>query len=362
MRDPIVIPITEVVTRWGEFNSILDARSPAEFEEDHLPGAMNTPVLDNAERAQVGLCHAQQGAFEAKRMGAAIVARNIGMLIAQHFAQQDRSWSPLVYCWRGGNRSGALATVLARVGWRTHVLDGGYKAFRRWVIEDLERRVQTLRFVVVGGRTGSAKSRLLHRLRERGEQVLDLEGLAVHRGSVLGSLPGSAQPSQKGFETQIWDALRSLDPSRPVFVESESRKVGRVQCPEGLIHRIRSATVALIEADTGTRSHFLLAEYAHFRTDPAAFMALLDCLSPLHGHERVDLWKALIGADRWQEVVIDLLEQHYDPSYDRSMKRNFMQLDRAPRITLVDTSEAALDAACDALIRLAEPLAFPISG
>ena len=349
MKDPIALPIGEVVTRLREFNTIVDARSPSEYDEDHLPGAINAPVLDDAQRALVGTANAVHGAFEAKRLGAPIVARNIGDLIDRLFADRGRDWQPLVYCWRGGNRSGSLATVLARIGWRTTVIEGGYKAFRRHVVASLAELPAGLRFVVVGGRTGSAKSRLLEHLAADGEQVLDLEALARHRGSLLGSLPGAPQPTQKGFETLVWDTLRAADPRRPVFVESESRKVGRCQVPEALIHAIRGSRVAVVEADVPVRSAFLLAEYKHFQADAPGLLELLDHLVALHGARRIEEWKSLVTADRWLELVERLLVEHYDPSYDRSMRRNFAQLEQAPVVRLEGTDDAALGAAAAAL-------------
>jgi tRNA 2-selenouridine synthase len=353
MKDPIGLPIGDVVARLHEFNTVVDARSPSEYAEDHLPGAVSAPVLDDAQRARVGIASKQSGAFEAKLLGAPMVARNIAELIEHRFARHDRDWRPLVYCWRGGNRSGALATVLARVGWRTTLIEGGYKAFRRQVIDDLALMPATLRFVVVGGRTGSAKSRLLERLDALGEQVLDLEALACHRGSVLGGLPDAPQPGQRRFETRLWSRLRTMDPSRPVFVESESRKVGQVQVPEALIGAVRASQVAIVEAAPDVRGRFLLAEYHHFRDDVPGLLALLDKLVALHGGTRVAEWKALVEADRWPELVERLLLEHYDPSYDRSMKRNFARLAEAPTIRLDDTDAAALDAAARALREIA---------
>jgi tRNA 2-selenouridine synthase len=353
MKDPIALPVAEVVAQLQAFDTLLDARSPSEYAEDHLPGAISAPVLDDAERARVGTVDAQEGSFEAKRLGAAIASRNIGDLIERMFADKGRDWRPLVYCWRGGNRSGSLATVLARVGWRTTVLEGGYRAFRRHVVTELATLPQGLRFVVVAGRTGSAKSRLLERLATQGEQVLDLEALARHRGSVLGGLPGAPQPSQKRFETLIWDRLRRADPQRAVFVESESRKVGQCQVPEALIHAMRASQVAVVEAEVAVRSRFLLAEYEHFRADVPGLNALLDRLVTLHGHERIAAWKALVGADRWLELVERLLVEHYDPSYDRSMTRNYGQLPAATGVRLQGTDPDALEGAVAALQRIA---------
>ncbi|HYF58671.1 MAG TPA: tRNA 2-selenouridine(34) synthase MnmH [Burkholderiaceae bacterium] len=353
MKDPIVLPVDQVVARLRDFNTVLDARSPSEYADDHLPGAVSAPVLDDAERERVGEVNAREGAFEAKRLGAAIASRNIGALLETRFADRDRDWKPLVYCWRGGNRSGSLATVLARVGWRTTVVEGGYKAFRRHVIDALDALPRPMRFLVVGGRTGSAKSRLLERLAAHGEQVLDLERLASHRGSVLGGLPGEPQPSQKRFETMLWDVLRGLDASRPVFVESESRKVGRCQVPEALIGAIRASRLAVVEADVPVRARFLLDEYRHFPEDVPVLLALLEHLVPLHGVGRVAEWKALAERGDWETFVERLLVEHYDPSYDRSMKRNFGLLEQAPRVTLDGTDEAALERAAQALRAIA---------
>lgn len=349
MKDPIVLPVDEVVPRLGEFNTVIDARSPSEYDEDHLPGAISAPVLTDDERARVGTANATLGAFEAKRLGAPIVARNVATIIDTQFAAHDRHWRPLVYCWRGGNRSGALATVLARVGWRTAVLDGGYRAFRRHVVDALDRLPSRLRFVVVAGRTGSAKSRLLGYLAQSGEQVLDLEALACHRGSVLGGLPGAPQPSQKRFETLIWERLRGTDPDRPVYVESESRKVGRLHLPEALIVAMRASEVRVVEAAVDLRARFLLDEYGHFRGDVPGLLELLDRLAPLHGAARVADWRALVASDRWPELVERLLIEHYDPSYDRSMRRNFGRLAQAPVVTLDGVDAPALAAAATAL-------------
>ncbi len=353
MKDPIALPVGEVVMRLNAFDTLIDARSPEEYAEDRLPGAINAPVLDDIQRARVGTLNAQSGAFEAKRLGAALVSRNIADLIERLFLERERDWRPLVYCWRGGNRSGSLATVLARIGWRTAVIDGGYRAFRRYVLADLAVLPLGLRFVVIGGRTGSAKSRLLQRLADLGEQVLDLEAIARHRGSVLGGLPGEPQPSQKGFETLVWNQVRGFDPDRPVFVESESKKVGRCQVPDALIASVRASRVAVIEADVQVRSRFLLGEYEHFRADVPGLNTLLDCLVPLHGKARVADWKALIEQDRWGELVERLLIEHYDPSYDRSMRRNFGLLGEAALIRLDGTDDEALAQAAQRLREVA---------
>jgi tRNA 2-selenouridine synthase len=352
MKEPVVLPIEAVLARRQSFDAIVDARSPSEFAQDRLPGAINAPVLDDAQRAEVGLLYARS-AFDAKRIGAAIVARNIADIVERLCADADRTWRPLVYCWRGGNRSGALATVMARIGWHTTVLDGGYRAFRRHVVGALAELPARHGFLVVAGRTGTAKSRLLQRLEALGAQVLDLEALACHRGSVLGGLPGAPQPSQKLFETRIWDRLQAFDASRPVFVESESRKVGHCQVPDALIGAIRTSRCVRIEAGVGARAAFLVEEYRHFTDDAALLATQLDRLLPLHGARRIGEWKSLADSGSWQLLVERLLDEHYDPAYDRSMTRNYGDVANAPAITLAAMDARSVDAAAAELMALA---------
>jgi tRNA 2-selenouridine synthase len=322
------------------FDAILDARSPSEFAEDHLPGAINAPVLDDEERALVGTIYKQHSAFEAKRAGAPLVSRNIARHIETLFADRPREWRPLVYCWRGGGRSGSLAHVLRQVGWDARRLEGGYKAFRKQVVTDLDELPGRFGFRVVCGATGSGKSRLLESLLEAGAQVLDLEVLAAHRGSVLGDLPDAPQPTQKSFETSLWTALSGFDPSRPVFVESESKKVGNLRVPDTLITRMRDSECVRLEAGQRERVALLREDYAHFESRPRALAEKLDCLAPLHGAERISQWKTLLEAGDWDSLVRDLLESHYDPAYRKSLLRNYRGAQDAIVVEVSDISRA----------------------
>jgi len=320
------------------FDDVLDARSPAEYAEDHIPGAINVPVLDDAERALVGTVYKQRSAFEAKRAGAPLAARNIAAHIELLFASKPRNWKPLVYCWRGGGRSGSLVHVLRQVGWDAHRLDGGYKAFRRQVVADLAALPGGFDLRVVCGATGSGKSRLLEALGQAGAQVLDLEVLAAHRGSVLGELPGAPQPTQKAFETSIWSTLSRADPGKPVFVESESKKVGNLRVPEALIERMRASRCVRLEADVPTRVALLLEDYAHFVRSPAGLAAKLDLLRDLHGAERIAQWREHLEGGRWEPLVHDLLENHYDPAYRKSLSRNYRHAHEASPVAVRDIS------------------------
>ena len=332
-----------------EFDALLDARSPSEFAEDHVPGAISCPVLSDAERAEIGTLHKQVSAFAAKRRGAVLVARNVAGHVERLFADKPKGWKPLVYCWRGGKRSGAFGHILREIGWEAKTLQGGYKAYRQWVVQELARLPALFQFRVLCGPTGSGKSRLLRALQAAGAQVLDLEALAAHRGSVLGNLPDEPQPSQKLFETRVRATLAGFDPARPVFVEAESRKIGQVQVPEALITRMRASECLLLEASTDTRVALLNDEYRHFVADRPSLERQLDCLVELHGRERIAEWKGLAAAGDWTGLVRRLLDEHYDPAYRRSTDRNYVRMKDAARVGLAGPGEEVFAAAARTL-------------
>src|SRR5437764_11047140 len=327
------------------FDAVIDARTPAEYALDHIPGAVSAPVLDDAQRAEVGMLYKQVSPFEAKKLGAALIAQNVARHIETLFRGKEKCWRPLIYCWRGGKRSGAMAHILREIGWDAQTLEGGYRAYRRWVVEQLASVPMEMEFVVVHGPTGSGKSRFLAALGRAGAQVLDLEALAAHRGSVLGGLPGEPQPSQKWFESQLLAALENFDRTHPVFVEGESKKIGELQVPEALMARMRASRCITLETELPTRVTLLLDEYRHFLADRAALDTQLDCLIALHGRERIGEWKALAAAGKWREFVERLLVQHYDPAYRRSSMRNFLQLAEAPSVRIEAADNPAFDAA-----------------
>ena len=325
----------------------IDVRSPAEFAEDHIPGAVNLPVLDDEERARVGTLYVQGSAFEARRMGAALVARNIARIVETYARDRPPQWRPLVYCWRGGQRSRAVTMLFGEIGWRAVQLAGGYRAWRRHVVASLAQPLDELDLRVVCGVTGSGKSRLLRALGAEGAQVLDLEQLARHRGSLLGDVPGEPQPSQKAFESALHAALTALDRARPVFVESESKRIGAVQVPETLLAAMRAAACVRVETPLELRVALLRADYGHFADDPDAFAAQLAPLMPLHGRATIARWAAAAAAGDAESLARELLEMHYDPLYRRSIAKNF------PRHAegMVASVEAIDDAAFRALAR-----------
>jgi tRNA 2-selenouridine synthase len=348
------VPADQVLARLDAFSTVIDARSPGEFAEDHLPGALNWPTLDDEQRQQVGTEYKQINAFEAKKRGAAMAARNISAHIEREVMDKPKDWAPLLYCWRGGKRSGSLGLILDQIGFRVSLVEGGYKAFRAALLEDLPRQVARLTFRVVCGTTGSGKTRLLHALAAEGAQVLDLEGLARHRSSVLGLLPGQPQPTQKGFDTLVWNALRQFDTARVIYIESESKKVGNVAVPESLILAMRASDCLRLELPMDERVKLLLQDYDFFVKDTAFFCERLDTLVQVRGGDVVRQWKELAQAGRTAEVVEDLLVRHYDPTYLQSMQRNFAKYPKAPTVTARDHShEAMREAARELLTRSA---------
>lgn len=324
MRYPALLPAADVLAQLEQFDALIDVRSPSEYALDHLPGAINCPVLDDDERAIVGTQYKQESPFEARKTGAALVAHNIALHIEQRFKAMPKDWKPLVYCWRGGNRSGSLAHVLARIGWPAVQLDGGYKAYRRSVSESLEQLPLKLKFRTICGTTGSGKSRLLGYLAQAGAQVLDLEHLAAHRGSVLGGLPSEPQPTQKMFESRLWQALRGFSPERVVYVESESKKIGDLRVPEMLMERMRASPCVRMELSTASRVELLIEDYPHLVTDPALLGALLSHLIALHGHHKIAGWQTMASSGDTRRLVEALLVEHYDPAYLRSIERNYL--------------------------------------
>lgn len=341
-----------VLRQIDAFDTVIDARSEDEYALDHLPGAVNWPTLDSAQRHRVGTTYKQVNPFEARKMGAAMAARNIASHVEERAFDKPRTWRPLVYCWRGGQRSGSLSLVLDQIGFRVHLVQGGYKAFRSALVADTERLAALLDYRVVCGTTGSGKTRLLHALARTGAQVLDLEALANHRSSVLGAIPGLAQPSQKAFDTRVWDVLRRLDPQRPVFVESESRKVGNVAVPVALMDAMRSRghCLNLVLSDS-ERVALLMEDYDFFVQDTEAFCARLDALTEIRGKAVVQAWKSAVREGQLPDVVQDLLTRHYDPVYLQSMQRNFAEFSNARTLVPTNRGAQAMDALAATLER-----------
>lgn len=303
----------------SEFSEIIDVRSPSEFAEDHLPGAVNLPVLTNTERIKVGTLF-NTHPFKARRLGASLISANIAHHLSNHLADKNKHYNPLIYCWRGGMRSNSLAHVLRSVGWRARLIKGGYKAFRKFVTEDTQRILNqpALQLTILSGQTGVAKTRLLQTLKQQGAQILDLENLANHRGSVLGLAPDAEQPSQKHFETRLWHALSQIDSTKPIFTEAESNRIGILHCPPSLWKKLSQGQVISVQLPLYQRAAFLLDDYPHFTRNPGHLKSLLTKLVKLRGHEQVNQWHHQIDAGHWPEFVESVLRNHYDLVYRRA--------------------------------------------
>ena len=302
------------------FDDIIDVRAPAEWAEDHLPGAISLPVLDDAERAQVGTIYKQVSPFTARKVGAALVAKNASLHLQGPLADKPGGWRPLVYCWRGGQRSGSFATILAQIGWRVETLAGGYKAWRGLVVEALYEQPFPCPVVVLDGNTGTAKTDILTMLPGLGVQVLDLEGLARHRGSLFGAMPGG-QPAQRGFEGALALAMAGLDPARVVVVEAESSKVGNCRLPAGLWKAMVAAPRVAIVAPLAVRAAYLARAYGDVSADSMRLSGLIDLLRPMHAAEVIAGWHVLAAAGEFEALAGDLMQAHYDPRYERHRAR-----------------------------------------
>ena len=299
------------------YDAVIDVRSPAEFAADHMPGAINLPALSNIERAEVGTIYKQVSAFKARKLGAALLARNVADHIGGPLAQFDGSWRPLVYCWRGGQRSGSFTIILQQIGWRADTVEGGYMTWRRLVKQALYDTPIPHPLVLLDGNTGTAKTAILAKLAARGTQVIDLEGLAGHRGSLLGATAGG-QPDQKEFETTLAVALANLDPSKPIVVEAESSKIGQINLPPQLWSAMQTAPRIMITAPIEARSAFLEAAYADIISNPEILAKQLKLLISIRGHAVVHSWLALLEAGDFRGLATALMEQHYDAAYDKS--------------------------------------------
>jgi tRNA 2-selenouridine synthase len=303
------------------FDDIVDVRSPSEYAEDRLPGAISLPVLDDDERARVGTIYTRVDKFQARKMGAALVSRNAAAHLEGPLADRTGAWRPLVYCWRGGQRSGSFASILEQIGWRVELLEGGYRSYRRLVAAALYDRPLPHRVILIDGNTGTAKTEILHLLAGRGHQVLDLEGLGNHRGSVFGAMAGE-QPAQKAFESAIAMRLAAMDAGRPVLVEAESNKVGACLVPPSLWTAMRVAPRLEVTAPPQARARYLRRAYSDITAAPERLAARLDQLRPLQGHETVDAWQAMAAIGDFETLALELITRHYDPRYARARERH----------------------------------------
>ncbi len=340
--------LTEIFTLG--FDDIIDVRAPAEYAEDHIPGAISLPVLDDAERAEVGRIYSQVSPFKARKVGAALVAKNAAAHLQGPLADKPGGWKPLVYCWRGGQRSGAFASILAQIGWRVDTIAGGYKAWRALVVKALYDTPVASPVVVLDGNTGSAKTAILNLLPGLGVQVIDLEGLARHRGSLFGHLPGG-QPSQKAFEVALALQLARLDPVLPVVVEAESSKVGDCRLPAQLWKAMVAAPRVAIAAPRAARADYLTRAYRDMVADAGRLAGVIELLRMSHAHDLVDDWRRMAGAGEFAALADSLMAHHYDPRYEKHRSRMAGALVEVATATLAEADLPGLAEAVAAQVR-----------
>ena len=351
MNNPTLLRLDVVNAASGRFDDIIDVRAPSEFAEDHLPGAINLPVLSDEERAQVGTIYKQISPFDARKIGAALVASNVARHIAGPLKDRQGGWQPLVYCWRGGQRSGAMATILSQVGWRVARVEGGYKTWRALVVKRVQERGFPAPVIVLDGNTGSAKTAILSRLAARGHQVIDLEGLANHRGSLFGGMPGG-QPSQKLFESRLAMALEGIDPTRPLLLEAESSRIGDINLPRGIWAAIIAAPRLRLAVPLAARAAYIARSYADAAADPARVAEIIESLRPLHPTDRIEGWLRMIDAGDWQGLSAGLMRDHYDPRYEKHRARHDDGQSPAVALDRLEDLDAATSTVEAALARL----------
>ena len=326
---------------FSSYDLIIDARSPREYQEDHIPGAVNMPVVNDEEYAEVGTLH-RTDKMAAYLIGVRYSLKNIAKHLEEDFTQTDKGKRILVYCFRGGKRSKLWIDALQTIGYQVEKLQGGWKGYRRWVNEQLTLVPALYRYNVLSGPTGCGKTRLLYALREAGAQVLDLEELASHRGSVLGSLPGKPQPSQKYFDSLLLRRLSSYDPSHVIWVEAESKKIGNIQLPDALLETMRKGQLIRIETEMPQRVLMWREDYRHFEENPLGMLEILNFLRPLVGGEEFAAWEKMAGQNQIPDLFERLMRNHYDPAYSRSTLRNYPTIASSPSIAIHDLSQAGL--------------------
>ena len=322
------------------YDLIIDVRSPSEFAEDHLPGAINLPVLDDDERAETGTLYKQVSSFIAKRRGAALTTSNISRHLQTTLSDLPEDSTMLIYCWRGGMRSRSMALVLSSIGWDISLVNGGYQTWRRQIVAGLDKSTDPINIILLDGQTGTAKTAILNEMAALGAQTLDLEGMANHRGSAFGAHADTPQPSQKHFEALIWQSLRRFDLTQPVYVEAESSLVGKRRLPSRLWTEMKKAPRIIIEAPTTARADYLVSAYPDLARNSDQLKASINLLCARHSAEQLAEWHQMATSEKFRDLAASLISTHYDTAYDRARTRRGEIVSHT--ITIADLQPATL--------------------
>lgn len=321
----------------------VDARSPGEFAEATIPGALNVPVLDDAERAEVGTLYKQDGKQQARRRGVQLVAPKIPAMIEQVAALQEKTSLPVVvFCWRGGMRSLALTQFLELAGVPARQLSGGHKGFRRYILEFF-KQAGWGRMLVLRGLTGVGKTHYLQLLAEQGYPVVDLEGLANHRGSAFGNLGLPPQPNQKMFEALLWERLRKIGRDGYILAEGESRHIGRVALPAEVYRALQVETSIWLSAPLEARVANILADYPAVDKLKEDFSLPIRALKDKLGKETMNHYLALLDESKWSELVRELMVNYYDPLYRHTLPERRIEVDLQPQETVLNRLAVAVE-------------------
>jgi len=338
----ITISLEKVITLRDRGALMVDARSPDEYAEATIPGAINVPLLDNEERAEVGTLYKKVGKQQARRRGVELVAPKIPALIEQVASYQAGTVLPVVvFCWRGGMRSLALTQFLELAGIPARQLSGGHKGFRRQVLDFFEQ-ARWGRLLVLRGLTGVGKTHYLHCLAEQGYPVIDLEGLANHRGSAFGNLGLPPQPNQKMFDALLWDELRKIPCDGYALAEGESRHIGRVALPLTVYRALQTETSIWLHASLAARVRNILADYPAVDRLKEGFIQPIRALKDKLGKETVTHYLQLLDAGLWEELVSELMVNYYDPLYQHTLPERRIEVDLEPETSAIVRIQSAV--------------------
>jgi len=338
------ISVEEILTLSLE-HPLIDVRTPAEHEKGAIPGSVNIPIFSNPQRAEVGTLYKQKGGLEAICRGLDFVGPEMSALLRKGVELAGENGRLLVHCWRGGMRSASMAWLFSLAGIECSLLEGGYKQYRAYILEKL---ANARNIIVLGGLTGSGKTEILNVLADKGEQVIDLEGLAKHRGSAFGAIGMPPQPTSEQFANLLFNELSALDQDRRIFVEDESLNIGSVFMPEEFYSIIRNTKVIAVMCDADNRMPRLLDEYGRMPLDK--LRSSIGRIRKRLGNENTDNALTAIDNDNMQEAIKIVLA-YYDKSYKFGLsKRN------PESITKIDIDSRLVDQAAMAVIKQADSL------